>query len=105
MPADLLMFLPAGMTGEMLTVYGFLTGAILLFAFDVVRVDMVGLLVIVLLPLSGLITPAQAISGLSSNAVVSIIAVIIIGHGLDKTGVMNQVAARIVRLSGKARPG
>jgi di/tricarboxylate transporter len=103
MPADLLTFLPAGMTWEMLAVYGFLTGVILLFAFDVVRVDLVGLLVIVLLPLTGLITPAEAISGLSSNAVVSIIAVMIIGHGLDKTGVMNQVAARIIRLSGKSQ--
>ncbi len=103
MPADLLMFLPAGMTWDMLAVYGFLLGVVLLFAFDVVRVDMVGMLVIVLLPLSGLVTPAEAISGLSSNAVVSIIAVMIIGHGLDKTGVMNQVAARIIRLSGKSR--
>jgi di/tricarboxylate transporter len=64
---------------------------------------MVGLLVMVLLPLSGLVTPGQAISGLSSNAVVSIIAVMIIGHGLDKTGVMNQVAAQIIKLSGKSR--
>ncbi|MFO7988907.1 MAG: SLC13 family permease [Thermodesulfobacteriota bacterium] len=103
MPADLLTFLPAGITWDMLVVYGFLLGVILLFAFDVVRVDMVGLLVIVLLPLSGLVTPAEAISGLSSNAVVSIIAVMIIGHGLDKTGVMNQVAALIIRLSGKSR--
>jgi di/tricarboxylate transporter len=103
MPGDLLTFLPSGITWEMLAVYGFLTGVILLFAFDVVRVDLVGLLVIVLLPLTGLITPAEAISGLSSNAVVSIIAVMIIGHGLDKTGVMNQVAARIIRLSGKSQ--
>jgi len=103
MPFDQLTFLPAGMTGEMLAVYGFLTGVILLFAFDVVRVDMVGLLVIVLLPLSGLITPGEAISGLSSNAVVSIIAVIIIGHGLDRTGVMNQVAAWIIKISGRSQ--
>jgi len=103
MPSDLLPFLSSGMTWNMLAVYGFLLGVILLFAFDVVRVDMVGLLVIVLLPLSGLVTPTQAISGLSSNAVVSIIAVMIIGHGLDKTGVMNQVAARIIQLSGKSR--
>ncbi|MCF8114482.1 MAG: anion permease, partial [Desulfotignum sp.] len=103
MPADLLTFLPAGMTWDILAVYGFLAGVIILFAFDLVRVDMVGLLVIVLLPLSGLITPGEAISGLSSNAVVSIIAVIIIGHGLDKTGVMNRVAGRIIRLSGKSQ--
>jgi hypothetical protein len=45
MPADLLTFLSPGMTWNMLVVYGFLIGVILLFAFDLVRVDMVGLLV------------------------------------------------------------
>ncbi|MCF8086840.1 MAG: anion permease [Desulfotignum sp.] len=103
MPADLLTLLPPGMTWDMLGVYGFLLGVILLFAFDMLRVDMVGLLVMVLLPLSGLVTPTESISGLSSNAVVSIIAVMIIGHGLDKTGVMNQVAAQIIKLSGKSQ--
>ncbi|HSL62888.1 MAG TPA: SLC13 family permease [Desulfotignum sp.] len=103
MPGDLAAFLPAGMTWDMLVVYGFLMGVIALFAFDVVRVDMVGLLVMVSLPLAGLVTPKEAIGGLGSNAVVSIIAVIIIGHGLDKTGVMNQVAAQIIRLSGKSQ--
>jgi len=56
----------------------------------------------ILLPLTGVIDPASAISGLSSNAVVSIIAVIIIGEGLDKTGVMNIFARRIVKLAGKS---
>ncbi|MCA1784519.1 MAG: anion permease, partial [Desulfobacteraceae bacterium] len=97
------MMLPAGITPDMFIVFGFLLCVIVMFASDRVRVDMVGLLVMVLLPLSGVVTPGEAISGLSSNAVVSIIAVMIIGHGLDKTGVMNQVAARIIKLSGKSQ--
>ena len=40
--------------------------------------------------------------GLSSNAVCSIIAVIIIGAGLDKTGVMNKVAKPILALAGNS---
>jgi di/tricarboxylate transporter len=63
-------------------------------------VDVVGVLMMVLLPLMGLIAPKQAFVGLSSNAVCSIIAVIIIGAGLDKTGVMNKVAGPIIRLAG-----
>ena len=46
-------------------------------------------MMMVLLPLLGLVAPHEAISGLSSNAVVAIIAVVIIGAGLDKTGCMN----------------
>ncbi len=93
----------SAMTPDMVIVFGFLLFVTLLFILDIVRVDMVGLILMVLLPLSGVITPAQAISGLSSNAVVSIIAVIIIGHGLDKTGVMNLFAQGIVKFAGKSR--
>ncbi|SDU53257.1 SLC13 family permease [Desulfobacula phenolica] len=89
-------------TSDMMIVFGFLIFVTLLFVFEVVRVDMVGLLMMILLPLSGVIEPSMAISGLSSNAVVSIIAVIIIGDGLDKTGVMNIFARHIIRLAGKS---
>ncbi len=90
------------MTPEIITVMAVLVFAVLLFIFEWVRVDVVGLIMMVLLPLLGLVTPQQAISGLSSNAVVSIIAVIIIGAGLDKTGVMNSMARVILRFSGKS---
>jgi Na+/H+ antiporter NhaD/arsenite permease-like protein len=75
---------------------------IVLFVSEWVRVDVVGIIMMVLLPLIGLISPREAFVGLSSNAVCSIIAVIIIGAGLDKTGVMNQVAAPIIKIAGKS---
>ena len=90
------------MTPEILMVMAVLVFAVLLFIFEWVRVDVVGIIMMVILPLLGLVTPKQAISGLSSNAVVSIIAVIIIGAGLDKTGVMNSMARVILRFSGKS---
>jgi di/tricarboxylate transporter len=76
--------------------------AILLFIFEWVRVDVVGILMMIILPLLGLVTPKEAISGLSSNAVVSIIAVIIIGAGLDKTGAMNALARVLLKFAGKS---
>ncbi|MCJ2163512.1 MULTISPECIES: SLC13 family permease [unclassified Pseudodesulfovibrio] len=90
------------MTPEIIMVMAVLGFAVLLFIFEWVRVDVVGIIMMVLLPLLGLVTPKQAISGLSSNAVVSIIAVIIIGAGLDKTGVMNSMARVILRFAGKS---
>jgi len=88
------------LTGEMILVFGVLGLAVLLFVFEWVRVDVVGILMMVLLPLLGLVDAGEAISGLSSNAVVSIIAVIIMGAGMDKTGVMHHVARHIIRLAG-----
>ncbi|MFW5988801.1 MAG: SLC13 family permease [Desulfosudaceae bacterium] len=90
------------MTPEMVLTMIVLVFVIVLFVLEWVRVDVVGILMMVLLPLIGLISPEEAFIGLSSNAVVSIIAVIIIGAGLDKTGVMNQVAQPIIKFAGKS---
>lgn len=90
------------MTPEMILTMAMLIFAVLLFIFEWVRVDVVGIIMMVMLPLTGLISPKEAFVGLSSNAVCSIIAVIIIGAGLDKTGVMNQVAGPIIKLAGKS---
>ncbi|MCF8045737.1 MAG: SLC13 family permease, partial [Desulfarculaceae bacterium] len=90
------------MTPEMITTMIVLVFVIFLFVFEWVRVDVVGIMMMVLLPLIGLVTPKEAFVGLSSNAVCSIIAVIIIGAGLDKTGAMNKVAKPIVKLAGKS---
>jgi di/tricarboxylate transporter len=90
------------MTPEMILTMIMLAFAVVLFVFEWVRVDVVGIIMMVLLPLTGLISPKEAFVGLSSNAVCSIIAVIIIGAGLDKTGVMNQVAGPIIKLAGSS---
>ncbi|MBW2467504.1 MAG: SLC13 family permease [Deltaproteobacteria bacterium] len=93
------------MTPEMILTMFVLVCVIAVFVFEWVRVDVVGIIMMVLLPLIGLVTPKEAFVGLSSNAVCSIIAVIIIGAGLDKTGVMNQVASPIIKLGGGSEKG
>lgn len=90
------------MTPEMILTMIVLVFAIILFIFEWVRVDVVGIIMMVMLPLIGLVSPKEAFVGLSSNAVCSIIAVIIIGAGLDKTGVMNKVAGPIIKLAGNS---
>jgi di/tricarboxylate transporter len=92
----------AVITQDMMIVFGLLGLAVFLFVSDLLRVDLVGLLMMVLLPLTGVLSAEQAIAGLSSNAVVSIIAVMIIGAGLNKTGVMNAVAGQIIKLVGRS---
>lgn len=90
------------MTPEIMIVMAVLVVAVFMFIFEWVRVDVVGIIMMVALPLLGVVTPKEAISGLSSNAVVSIIAVIIIGAGLDKTGAMNSLARLILKFAGKS---
>ncbi len=90
------------MTPDMILTLLVLCFVVFLFVSEWVRVDVVGILMMVMLPLMGLVSPKEAFVGLSSNAVCSIIAVIIIGAGLDKTGVMNHVARPIIKLGGSS---
>lgn len=76
--------------------------AVFLFVVEWIRVDMVAIMMTVTLPILGLVTPKEAFSGFSSNAVISIIAVIIIGAGLDKTGLINKVVGPVVKLAGNS---
>ena len=93
---------------EMILVMVILVITIILFAFEVLRVDVAALAIMVLLGLTTvlphiqpIIHPEDLFTGFSSNAVISVIAVMIIGAGLDKTGIMNRVAAVILKRGGK----
>jgi di/tricarboxylate transporter len=98
------------LTAEMITVMAVIGVAVFLFIVEWVRVDVVAILVMVSLPLLNLmikgeytfITTAEVFSGFSSNAVISIIAVIIVGAGLDKTGIINKIVEPILKLSGNS---
>ena len=96
-----------GLTTEMLVVLGLLAATIGLFASEIVRVDVAAIIILVALGLlsalpglEGLADVRQLFDGFSSNAVISIIAVMIIGAGLDRTGAMSTVAAWITRVGG-----
>ncbi len=98
-----------GLTNEMFAVLCLLAVTVFLFASEIVRVDVAAILILVVLGLlsyvpglDGLADPRQLFEGFSSNAVVSIIAVMIIGAGLDKTGVMSAVARWILSAGGRS---
>ena len=87
-------------TFEMGLVFAVVSLVVLLFLSDRLRVDVVALLAMLSLPFLGLIPPRETFQGLASNAVVSIIAVIIMGRGLDHTGIVSRSVRPIMRLAG-----
>lgn len=87
-------------TPEMFLVIGVLVTTIVLFVTEVVRIDVAAILVMVALGLLGLVEPGQLFAGFSSNAVISIIAVMIIGSALDRVGVMQVVAGWLLKVGG-----
>ncbi|MEM1088786.1 MAG: SLC13 family permease [Pseudomonadota bacterium] len=89
------------LTTEMIQVLAVLGVTVVLFVLEILRVDVVALCALVAIGLLGLLPPDQLFAGFASNAVISIIAVMIIGTGLDRTGVMAVVASMILRLGGR----
>ena len=87
----------------MILVISMIAVAVFLFITEWIRLDVVAILMMVILPLLHLVTPKEAFVGLSSNAVISIIAVIIIGAGLDKTGLINRLVKPILKIAGKSQ--
>jgi di/tricarboxylate transporter len=95
------------LTFEMTAVLCLLGLTVFLFVSEIVRIDLAAVVVMVLLgglsylpSLNNLADVSTLFSGFSSNAVMSIIAVMIIGAGLDKTGLMSKVAALILKRGG-----
>jgi di/tricarboxylate transporter len=88
------------LTGDMMLVLVVLTATIGLFISELVRVDIAAILVMVVIGLLGLVPATELFDGFASNAVLSIIAVMILGAGLDRTGVMSVVSVFILKVGG-----
>ncbi|HSJ56777.1 MAG TPA: SLC13 family permease, partial [Anaerolineae bacterium] len=85
----------------MLTILG---TTIALFVIDRLRVDVVALLVLLSLILTGLITPVEAFAGFSSPAVITVWAIFIVSGGLFHAGIADVVADRLLSIAGAKVP-
>jgi di/tricarboxylate transporter len=81
-------------------ILGLIGIALLLFAFEVVRPDVVALGVTLVLLLTGTLTTAEGFAGFSNPAVITVIAMFILSAGLVRTGVADSLAHQILRVGG-----
>ena len=88
------------LTPDILLVFCVLGVTIFLFATEKFRVDVIAILVMLSLGWLGLLDGEQVFSGFSSNAVIAIIGVMIMGYGVDKSGVMNRITRPIINFAG-----
>jgi len=92
------------MTWETYFVFGVLVTAVVLFASDRVRLDLVALLVLLSLLLSGIVTVDQALDGFSESAVLMVAGLFVVGDGLVKTGIAHGLGEWLMR-AGRASRG
>ncbi|MFO7576815.1 MAG: SLC13 family permease [Pelovirga sp.] len=91
------------MDSSILIVLAILAVTVFLLVLDVVRIDVVAMLSMLALAWSGVLAPHEALSGFSSNAVVAMMAVMIMGRGVARTGLMDGFARAVVTLAGAER--
>ncbi len=87
------------LTPEMVLVLGLVGFTMLMLVLEWIRADMVALLVVVVIGLTGLIPSDRVFNGFAGNAVIAIMAIMIMGEGLDRAGVLNLTARFVMRMA------
>ena len=87
------------LTTEMTLVLGLIAFTVAMFTLEWIRADVVALLLLVVLGVTDLVPIDQLFDGFAGDAVVAILATMILGAGLDRTGVLSLAASFILRLS------
>ena len=90
------------MPTDLLLVLLLLAAAILMFAINKPRVDAVALIMLVLLPFTGVLTMNEALAGFSNPNIVLIGAMFVIGEALARTGVARSIGDWLVRYGGNS---
>lgn len=88
------------MTPEIALTLSIIVVALIIFGTEKLRVDIVALLVLLTVGLTGLVGPKEVFAGFSNSAVITVWAVYIVSGGLFKTGVADILGKFIYRLSG-----
>ena len=90
------------MNTDLAVVLALLASAIAMFAINKPRMDAVGLLMLTALPLTGVISMKEALAGFSDPNIVLLGALFVIGEGLVRTGVAQQLGDWLIRTAGSS---
>jgi di/tricarboxylate transporter len=89
------------MNFDIALVLGILVVSLILFISEVIRMDLVALLVLVTLAITGLVDSDEAFAGFSNGAVITVWAMFILSEGLTRTGIADIIGRQVMRLGGR----
>jgi di/tricarboxylate transporter len=81
-----------------------LAGTLALFISERVRIDIAAMLALLALSFTGILTPAEALAGFSSEPAIIVAAVFVMSAGLNATGITERLGAMIARGAGASEP-
>ena len=93
---------PATLTLHGALALGITGVALVLFVWNRLRVDVVALIIMLLIILTGVSTPQQGISGFAHEATITVALVLVLAAGLLRTGAIDLLARWTARLAGRS---
>ncbi len=88
------------MTPEIITVLAILVAVIILLITEWAPLEVLAMLVMGVLAVTGIVSPKEALAGFSNPAVVTIWAVFILSGGLTRTGIANILGRQLLKVAG-----
>lgn len=90
------------MTVEIAVLLAIVSTALLLFATGWLRMDLVALLVLASLAITGLVSAAEAVSGFSNAAVITVGSMFVLSEGLSRAGIADVVGRWLLGAGGRS---
>jgi len=91
------------MNSDLAIVLGLLVAAIAMFAMNKPRMDAVALIMLTVLPFTGVITMGETLAGFSDANIVLLGALFVIGEALVRTGVAQGIGDWLMRTAGSSQ--
>jgi di/tricarboxylate transporter len=88
------------MTFEIATILGLLIAALVLFGTERIPIDVVTILLVIALVVTGTLSVEEAFAGFGNDIVITISGLFVLTGGLVKTGVVDVIGRRLHRISG-----
>jgi di/tricarboxylate transporter len=88
---------------EIALVLGLLVAAVVLFALEVLSIDLVTLMLLAILILVGILTPAEAFAGFGSEIIIILGSIFVMSGALQVTGILNRLGEVLHRAGGSHR--
>jgi di/tricarboxylate transporter len=90
------------LTGPQILLSAIVLAALALVMSGRVRADLVALLVLLALPVAQLVTPAEALAGLSNPAILTLVGLFMLSHALEESGAAQKLASAMRRAGGQS---
>ncbi|QHT69114.1 SLC13 family permease [Rhodocytophaga rosea] len=84
---------------EIALVLGLLVVAIILFATEKLSVDIITLILLIILVLSGILVPKEAFEGFSSDFIIILASIFVISGALRETGMLDRIGANLTTIT------